>query len=123
MTTWQLRCHREVEGDVLVLRVAGRIGAESAPQLIEALVAAVEGGDRRILVDLGAVDYLSSAGVIALEATAGRVYAAGGRLVLCDLAEPVRLALQLAGRLGDFDVARSRAAGIERLREGTIPSP
>jgi anti-anti-sigma factor len=112
-----LRCQREVEGDVLVLRVAGRIGAESAPQLIEALVAAVEGGDRRILVDLGAVDYLSSAGVIALEATAGRVYAAGGRLVLCDLAEPVRLALQLAGRLGDFDVARSRAAGIERLRE------
>jgi stage II sporulation protein AA (anti-sigma F factor antagonist) len=123
MTTWQLRCQRQVEEDVLVLTVAGRIGAASAPQLIEALVAAVEGGDRRILVDLGGVDYLSSAGVIALEATAGRVYAAGGRLVLCDLAEPVRLALQLAGRLGDFDVARSRAAGIERLREGAIPPP
>ena len=117
MTTWQLRSRREVEDDVLVLTFAGRIGAASAPQLIEALVAAVEGGYRRILVDLEGVDYLSSAGVIALEAIAGRVYAAGGRLVLCDLAEPVRLALQLAGRLGDFVVVRSRAAGIEQLRE------
>jgi anti-sigma B factor antagonist len=117
MTTWQVRCQREVDADVLVLTVAGRICAASAPQLIEALVTAVEGGYRRILVDLGGVDYLNSAGVIALEATAGRVHAVGGRLVLCHLAEPVRVALQLAGRLGDFAVARSRAAGIERLRE------
>jgi anti-anti-sigma factor len=116
MTTWQMRCRTDVEGDILVLTLTGRLGVESSPRVIEAMAAAVDGGHRRMLVDLGGVDYLSSAGVIALEATAGRVHAVGGRLVLCDVREPVRLALQLAGRLEDFAVAPSRSAGMETLR-------
>ena len=95
--TWSLRIDRSVVGQVHVFAPAGRLGTLSSGDLIEALIAAVNGGARLVIVDLAAVDYVSSAGLLALDAVSGRVQAAGGELVLCGLVEPVRLAFDLAG--------------------------
>jgi anti-anti-sigma factor len=64
------------------------------------------------------VDYISSAGLLALDAIAGRVHQAGGDLVLCGLVEPVRLAFDLSGLLPHFAVEPSRDLAIRRLAEG-----
>ena len=47
---------------------------------------------------------MSSAGLLALEAVSGRLHAAGGSLVVCGLAEPVRLVFDLAGLLPHFTI-------------------
>lgn len=99
---WHLQIDsHDVEG-VTVFAVSGRLGTLSSGELIESLAGAIAGGTRRIVLDLSDVDYVSSAGLLALEAIMGRLLVAHGDLVLCGLTEPVRMALDLAGSLGQF---------------------
>ena len=114
--TWKLTIGREVRGNVAILRVDGRLGTASSGGLIEAVVHAIRAGDRRLLLDLGGVDYASSAGLMALVAADGRMHEAGGELVLCALSGPVRLALDLAGLLPDFTVEESLEAALARMQ-------
>ena len=99
---WPLRITQERQDAVLVLWLVGRLSVSSAPALAAAVADAVSGGDRHLVLDLGAVDYLSSAGLYALEAAADRCAAAGGSLLLRTASEPVRLALDLGGLLTRF---------------------
>ena len=121
--TWSLRIDRSAVGDVRVFAPAGRLGTLSSGDLIEALVAAIKDGARLVLVDLSAVDYISSAGLLALDAASGRVQTAGGKLVLCGLVEPVRLAFDLAGLLPHFAVATSRDLALARFAAANTSAP
>ncbi len=114
--SWQLNITRENRGGVAILRLDGRLGTSSSGGLIEAVATGIRSGDRKILLGMGGVDYASSAGLLALHAAAGRMHEAGGALVLCELAEPVRLVLDLAGLLPDFAVEPSLADGLARLQ-------
>ena len=116
-SAWRLEITRENRGETLILAVRGRLGTSSAGDFIEAVVAAVEEGHRAILVDLEGVDYMSSPGLMAVDAVAGRVRMAGGRLVLCNACDPVRLVLEFGGVLGDVPLEPSRESGLERLRQ------
>jgi anti-anti-sigma factor len=114
---WTLRIAREIDRETVVLVVAGRLGTVSSGTLVDALLREIRAGCTRILVDLGGVDYVSSAGLLALQAIVGRVHEARGELVLCSLAEPVRLVFDLAGLLPSLPVEPSRHAGLARLRQ------
>jgi len=87
----------------------------SSGGLIEAVVRAIDAGGRKVIIDLSKVDYVSSAGLLALDAASGRMHAAGGSLMLCGLTEPVRLALDLSGLLPHFSVESSRDVAVARL--------
>jgi anti-anti-sigma factor len=113
---WPLSIHAERCDGVLVLAPCGRLGTVSAGDLIEVIVDALAAGERLLVVDLAGVDYISSAGLLALDAVLGRLHQAGGQLVLASLTEPVRLACDFAGLLPHFDVEPARDAAIERLR-------
>jgi stage II sporulation protein AA (anti-sigma F factor antagonist) len=113
--TWSLQIDRSAMGDVQIFAPSGRLGTLSSGQLMEALMAALNGGSRAVLLDLTKVDYISSAGLLALDAVSGRVQQAGGALVLCGLVEPVRLAFDLAGLLPHFAVEPSRGDALTRL--------
>ena len=114
--TWRLSIRQELEAGIVVLAVAGRIGSAASGQLMDALIRAANDGHRRILVDFAGVDYVSSAGLLAIDAAAGRLYGDGGALVLCAVCEPVRVVLDMAGILGDVPVEPTREAGLARLR-------
>jgi len=116
-STWKLVISREVEGGVAVLVVHGRLGTAASGQFVETMLDVVQSGHRRVLLDLSGVDYVSSAGLVALDAVAGRMHEVEGELVLCALTEPVRLVLDLAGLLPHFVVAASRGAGLARLAQ------
>ena len=116
-SVWTLQVERDVQGDVLILALRGRLGTASAGDLLDAVVRAVDGdGYRAILVDLEGVDYMSSAGLIALDAAAGRIHGAGGRLAVSGVCDPVRLVLEFGGLTEDVPISPSRAAALERLR-------
>jgi anti-anti-sigma factor len=103
---------------VLVLTLAGRIGSASASALRDRIDAATAGGDRRLVIDFGGVDYLSSAGLVVLEAANSRFETLNGALVLCALTEPVRIVLDLAGATPRFAIEASRDLGVARLEPG-----
>lgn len=113
---WRLDLRRECDGGIVIIEVAGRLGAESSGRLIEGVLPETQGERPRILLDLAAVDYVSSAGLTALDAIAGRVHSVQGALVVCSLTDAVRLVFELSGRDAEFTIAATRANGLALLR-------
>lgn len=100
----------------LVLALSGRVGQASAAALAAALAGAVEEGKGRLVVDLAGVDYISSAGLQAISSAASRCTELDGRLALCGIAEPVRIALDFGGVLTRAAIEPSRDLAAARIR-------
>ena len=111
---WRLAVTNERRNGVLVVAPAGRIGALSAAAFAGALAQAVTSGEHRLVVDFALVDYISGAGLRALDHTATRLEALQREIVVCALCEPVRLAFDLAGFLPRFAIEPSRDTAIAR---------
>jgi anti-anti-sigma factor len=95
---------REAE---LVVVPVGRVDVTNASTFQSHLVRLVARGERRLVLDLSRVDYISSVGLRAVETCADRVREVNGELVLCGLTEPVRLVFDLAGLLSSFTIQES----------------
>ena len=94
---------QRVEGDVTVFLPEGRIDTLAATELDQALQAAVSAGKHNMVVDMSAVDYISSAGLRALAAVLVRSRAEGGDMKLAALNERVTRVFRIIG----FDVLMS----------------
>jgi anti-anti-sigma factor len=98
---------------------AGRIDTTTSPLLDAELKRVVDGGTRKLVVDFGRVDYISSAGLRVLLVLAKRLRSERGRLVLCGLNGPVQQVFDLAGFLPLFTIEESREAALARLDSAT----
>lgn len=107
----------DLRGDVLIVRPEGRIDTTTSEALESWLMSRLEGGLRRLVVDMSAVDYISSAGLRVLLMTVKKLRGNGGQLVLGGLNASVRQIFELAGFLSiftvetDVDRAVARATG------------
>jgi stage II sporulation protein AA (anti-sigma F factor antagonist) len=104
--------------NVRMVSPAGRIDSVAAPVLARHLSGTEASGQssaRALVVDLSAVEYISSAGLAVLlgeaKATAGR----DGTLVLCGLGDGVREVFSLAGLLPLFTIEPTREAAMTRV--------
>ncbi len=80
-----LEVSEEVEDGVRVLRVAGDVDFDVAPELKQRIVGRVEAGDRRLIIDLSEVGFIDSTAIGVLVAALKRLRDAGGSLmVVCD---------------------------------------
>lgn len=104
---WSLTVSPGRAGEAFVVRTAGRLSAAGAPRVAAALADAIGAGERDVVVDLERLDYISSAGILAIEAAAARLHMEGGRLRLASPLPPVRLALELAGFPADIEILPS----------------
>lgn len=88
-----------------LVKPSGRIDAATAPQLQSALSALTEAGKYRLVIDLSAVDFISSVGLRVLVATRKTCRRhSRGDLVLADPSANVKRTLELAGFYTLFDV-------------------
>lgn len=105
---------------MLVLVLKGRLGAESAPMLEAAIATAVGRGQVRLVVDLSGVDYVSSAGLSAMEQAAARCARARGALAFCGLGEAVRMTVDLAGLAAELPIEPSRDLAVGRVAANRV---
>ena len=61
--------------DIVTLNLSGRLDSTTAKTFEDTILGRIESGDRRLVIDLSQLDYISSAGL--------RVFALAGKLVLC----------------------------------------
>ena len=81
-----------------LIKIKGRVDSSTAPQLAQALETAHEEGKHKLVMDLGELEYMSSAGFRALLAAQrnSKKYNRG-EVVLAAVPERIREALELAG--------------------------
>jgi anti-sigma B factor antagonist len=102
---------------ILVVNPPPRMDTVTSPDAEQALAAAIDAGDIRIVVDFANTDYISSAGLRVLLKTAKLVAPKGGAVVLCNANTQVREVLEISGFLtmiphyGSLKEAAARAGG------------
>lgn len=81
-----------------LIKVKGRVDSATAPQLAQALEAASGAGKYKLVVNMGELEYMSSAGFRALLAAQRESKKFNrGEVVLAEVPERIREALELAG--------------------------
>lgn len=87
-----------------MLRLAGRFGHRAAPEFEQAASACLDSGVGAVVIDLTAVDYLSSPGLRAIVSLAGRFKQRRGQVIVRGAKDAVRVTLGLA----DFTRSKQR---------------
>jgi anti-anti-sigma factor len=82
---------------ITVLQLIGTLDTNSSPELETHLSRLIEAGIQRLLIDLGEVDFMSSAGFGALLSAAQALTPCGGNLSVCAPNEAVRDAFNVTG--------------------------
>ena len=93
---WRLSSRTAAENGSVVLILEGRLGHASASQL-EAMVEGASQGSKDVVLDLAAVDYLSSAALKVIADLAAELAGRGRVLTVRSPSPAARLSLELAG--------------------------
>lgn len=93
----ELALASRTEGDFEVIEVAGEVDVYTAPRLREAIVAAVDAGHTRLVIDVQKVDFLDSTGLGVLVGALKRVRADGGSLDIVCTQERILKIFQITG--------------------------
>ncbi len=103
-------------GDVTVLDISGRITlGEGNVMLREVVRGLIDKGSRKIVLNLGEVQYVDSSGVGELVKTHTTVRNQGGQLRLVNLNKRVNDLLQMTRLASVFDIERDEASAIRSL--------
>src|SRR5215510_951606 len=114
-------------GDIVTLCLSGKLDSTTAKTFEEKILTRIESGDRRFIIDLAQLDYVSSAG-LRVFALAGKRLDGNGKLVLCGfkktipyntlnrIPDPVREAFDIAGFSTIFSSYGSQDDAIKSLR-------
>ena len=85
------------EKDALVISLKGRLDAVTTPGLEKDLTALLASGERILVLDLGDLDYISSAGLRTILTVTKRLREKQGRLLLASLKSVVREVFDISG--------------------------
>lgn len=85
------------EGEVKVVELEGNLDTNTSPGAQEHLDQLVDGGSHKVLVNFEKLNYISSAGLRVLLATAKKLRANGGDLRLCSLNQNVQDVFEISG--------------------------
>jgi len=101
--------------DIVTLSLSGKLDTTSAKTFEAKILAQIESCDRRFIVDLAQLDYISSSGLRVFVLAAKRLDSGKGKIVLCSLKDPVREVFDIVGFLSVFSVYGSHDEAIRSL--------
>jgi anti-anti-sigma factor len=106
----------ERAGDVLIVRMSGRLDSGAAQPAEESFSRALADGPPRVAVDLSKLDYISSAGLRVLLVVAKKVQQAKGKVVLFGLVPNVREVFSISGFDQIFSIKPDADSAVAAVR-------
>jgi len=97
---------------VRLFEVAGRVDSVNANEFGAALDQAIKDGKRNLVLDLGGVEYMSSAGLREMVRVLKQVRREGGDVRLAALSERVQEVLELAGLDTIFEIYPTQVEAV-----------
>lgn len=88
--------------NVAIMNVKGRVDSYTAPELDNALANLLNNNKNKIVLNLEAVEFLSSAGLRALVKALKNAQNSGGDLRLASVSQPIEVILRTVGMLQMF---------------------
>ncbi len=100
-------------GEVVVFDVEGQLIVGNRQELKQAVLAELEGGARKFLVDFTNTGYIDSSGLGVLVSLSKKIREQGGELRLSSLNEDLRTLFELTKLDTLFRIADSREEGLQ----------
>lgn len=104
-------CEKRETGTLL--QVDGRMDAVSAPAFEKEFLQVMDGGETKVVVDLGKLEYISSAGLRSILASAKKAKKTGCAMQFCGLNGMVREVFQVSGLGRMFSVTATAEEAFE----------
>lgn len=87
----------EKQGDVLVVKVKGRLDSTTAPELEQQCADYIDQGEKCFIMDLEEMTYVSSSGLRCILTTAKKLMACDGKFAVCNLQKMAQEVFSLSG--------------------------
>lgn len=109
-----MKYEHEIDRDILVLKPAGRLDSNTAPEFEKHLIENME-LHHNLVLDLSALDYVSSAGLRVLLIGAKRIKQLSGIMVLCALQDSIHQVFEISGFLSILTICNSREEALDKI--------
>ena len=107
--------HDKQINDVIVVRIEGSIDTLTAPSIMKHINGVISSGNVKLIADLSAVNYTSSAGLRVLLGTVKQTRAKGGNLYLCGVQPDVEKVLTLSGFTSILEIVPDIEAALDKF--------
>ena len=112
---WKLGPIGRGGGGVLVVRTEDRLDGVNVREFQDALQGVIDDSDRAVILDLGRLTYISSAGLRVILLVAKTLQRQDGNLAVCSLSGPVREVFKISGFDKIIQTHDSQAEAIAAL--------
>jgi len=102
--------------DTHLIQVEGRLDAATSGEFEKAVMARIDEGETRILFDLSALVYVSSAGLRVFLVTAKRLTRQSGKMALCCLQDHVKEVFEISGFTSILSIFPNRDSAVDALK-------
>jgi anti-anti-sigma factor len=104
------------EGNALVVSVLGKMDAVTAPEFDKKFQAWTTANENAFVIDLSGLEYISSAGLRSILASAKQLKAKGGQLLFAGIKGPVKEVFELSGFYSIFRIFDSEADALKNVK-------
>jgi len=87
----------EKQNDISIFKLKGSLDSNTSPGFEEKILAAINDGSNKLVVDFKDVDYISSAGLRVLNLASKKLKHNEGKIVLCSVEDYIREVFEIAG--------------------------
>ena len=98
---------------VKVLELEGKLNTRSSPDAEKELARLIESGEKRILINLEKLDYVSSSGLRVLLVTAKKLNSSDGELRICGVKDFVEEIFQISGFSTIFTIYENETEALK----------
>jgi anti-anti-sigma factor len=115
-----LEGHMEIENTGkeegrFIIAVTGRMDAVTAPEFENRMLDWIDAGETQLIVDLGGLEYISSAGLRSILTIAKNLKTKQGKLVLCALRDTVKEVFEISGFSTIIPVCESVDVAVKEI--------
>jgi anti-anti-sigma factor len=103
------------KGDVLILRIKGRLDAMSSTSAERKVFDCINNGQFKLLLDFTGVTYLSSAGMRMLLSTTKRLRSLSGHLIVCCVSSNVMDVLRMSGFDHVLEIVETESEALRKF--------
>ncbi len=103
------------ESTAMIVTVSGRMDAVTAPEFEKSITEFIAKGEKSFLINLSGLEYISSAGLRSILASAKRLKELNGKLIFSGLQGHVKEVFSISGFHGIFKIYESDAEGLKDI--------
>jgi anti-anti-sigma factor len=107
--------------DLKVVELNGRLDTQVSPKFEEQILADIDVGIRRVILDCGRLEYISGVGLRALLRIARRLEREQGTIILCGLKEYLNELFTITGLAVCLPIVNTVGDAMDRIQSAATP--